>query len=86
MCYRHWRTQGEADKISGMVDWDRVVDDRDQVRAVAELRRSNSELRAALILAGKEIVKLSFGKRDSPVLEHMRQAVRSSNAVEKRFQ
>jgi len=33
---------------------------------MTELERSNAELRAAVILAGKEIRKLNFGKRDTP--------------------
>jgi hypothetical protein len=32
------------------------------------LERSHAELRAALRLAGKEIVKLNFGKSDTPLL------------------
>jgi hypothetical protein len=36
------------------------------------LLRQMAELRAALVLAGKEIVKLNFGKRDTPLLQRMR--------------
>jgi hypothetical protein len=36
---------------------------------MTDLERSHAELRAAVILAGKEIRKLNFGKRDTPVLE-----------------
>jgi hypothetical protein len=32
---------------------------------MTDLERSHTELRAALILAGKEIRKLNFGKRNS---------------------
>ena len=33
---------------------------------MTDLERTNAELRAALIIAGKRIVKLNFGKRDDP--------------------
>lgn len=33
--------------------------------ARSDLLRSHDELRAALVVAGKEIRKLNFGKRDS---------------------
>lgn len=36
---------------------------------MTDLQRSHTELRAAVVLAGKEIRKLNFGRRDSPVLE-----------------
>jgi hypothetical protein len=35
---------------------------------MTDLERTNAELRAALILAGKRIVKLNFGRRDDRVL------------------
>ena len=39
---------------------------------MTHLQRSHAELRAAVILAGKEIRKLNFGRKDSPVLVVMR--------------
>jgi hypothetical protein len=35
---------------------------------MTDLERTNAELRAALILAGKRIVKLNVGRRDDRVL------------------
>jgi len=48
-----------------------------------ELERSHDELRAALILAGKRIRKLSFGRRDNPVLRVLRGVLRDARAVRK---
>jgi hypothetical protein len=42
------------------------------------LERTNAELRAALILAGKRIVKLNFGRRDDRVLPILRRVLRES--------
>jgi hypothetical protein len=42
----------------------------------ARTERSHSELRAAAILAGKEIRKLNFGKRDTPVLQMLERVLR----------
>jgi hypothetical protein len=42
------------------------------------LERSHAELRAIVRLAGKEIVKLNFGKRDTPLLRKMREVLRES--------
>lgn len=39
----------------------------------SDLLRSHDELRAALRLAAQEIQKLNFGKKDSPVLQRLRQ-------------
>ena len=47
------------------------------------LEASHAELRAALILAGKHIRKLSFGRKDDPVLKKLRQVLRESRAVAK---
>jgi hypothetical protein len=49
--------------------------------AMTDLQRSHAELRAAVILAGKEIRKLNFGRRDSPVLAVLRRVLRESRAV-----
>ena len=49
--------------------------------AMTELQRSHAELRAAVILAGKEIRKLNFGRVDSPVLAILRRVLREPRAV-----
>jgi len=51
--------------------------------AKSELLRSHDELRGALILAGKEIRKLNFGKKDSPVLRKLREVLKDARAVAK---
>ncbi|MGI9072478.1 MAG: hypothetical protein ACR2JB_14450 [Bryobacteraceae bacterium] len=48
---------------------------------IAELETSNAELRAAVMLAGKEIRKLNFGRRDSPVLKLLRRTLRDARQV-----
>jgi hypothetical protein len=48
---------------------------------VTDLERSHCELRATLILAGKEIRRLNFGRRDNPVLVKMRQVLRDAREV-----
>jgi hypothetical protein len=48
---------------------------------VTDLERCNSELRAALILAGKEIRKLNFGRSDTPLLRELREVLRDSRIV-----
>jgi hypothetical protein len=45
---------------------------------VTDLERSHLELRTALILAGKEIRKLNFGRRDTPLLRKLRQSSQGS--------
>ena len=45
---------------------------------MTDLERTNAELRAALILAGKRIVKLNFGRRDDRVLPILRRVLRES--------
>jgi hypothetical protein len=45
---------------------------------MTDLERTNAELRAALILAGKRIVKLNFGMRDDRVLPILRRVLRES--------
>ena len=50
---------------------------------MTDLQRSHAELRAAVILAGKEIRKLKFGGADSPVLAVRRRVLRESRAVRK---
>lgn len=51
---------------------------------MTDLERSHAELRAALMLAGKRIVKLNFGKRDDPVLPILRRVLRDARAVAKK--
>jgi hypothetical protein len=48
---------------------------------MTDLQRSHAELRAAVILAGKEIRKLNFGRADSPVLAILRRVLRESRVV-----
>ena len=48
---------------------------------VTDLERSHHELRAALILAGKEIRKLNFGRKDTPVLQLLRRALREARSA-----
>jgi hypothetical protein len=45
------------------------------------LELSHAELRAALTVAGKEILKLNFGRKDTPVLRALRRVLRESRAV-----
>jgi hypothetical protein len=52
-----------------------------EAEEVTDLERSHHELRAALILAGKEIKRLNFGRTDNPVLVKLRQILRESRAV-----
>jgi hypothetical protein len=51
---------------------------------VTELERSHAELRAALIVAGKYIRKLNFGKRDAEPLPLLRRVLRDAREVAKR--
>jgi len=50
---------------------------------IKELLASHSELRAALIVAGKEIRRLNFGKKDSKVLVLLRRVLRDSRVIAK---
>jgi hypothetical protein len=45
---------------------------------MTDLERTNAELRAALMGAGKRIVKLNFGRRNDPVLPILRRVLRES--------
>lgn len=49
----------------------------------SELLRSHDELRAALRLAGAEIRKLNFGKKDTAILQLLRRVLRESRDVAK---
>jgi hypothetical protein len=53
----------------------------DQVRRIQELETSNAELRAAIIVAGRELRKLNFGRQDSPVLKLLRRTLRDARQV-----
>jgi len=48
---------------------------------VTDLERSHSELRAALIIAGRKIRRLNFGRRDNPVPNKMRDVIRDARQV-----
>ena len=49
--------------------------------SVTDLERSHSELRAALIIAGREIRRLNFGKRDNAVLNKLRATLRDVRKI-----
>jgi hypothetical protein len=51
---------------------------RDRYPFVTDLERSHSGLRAAVIIAGREIRRLNFGRRDNLVLVKMREVVRDT--------
>jgi hypothetical protein len=55
----------------------------DQEIRIRELERSNTELRAAVMLAGKEIKKLHFGKKNAPILVLLRHVLRAARQVAK---
>ncbi len=48
---------------------------------MTDLERSHAELRAALILAAKEIRKLNAGKPDTPALQTLRRVLLESRAA-----
>uniref|UniRef100_Q01TP6 Uncharacterized protein n=1 Tax=Solibacter usitatus (strain Ellin6076) TaxID=234267 RepID=Q01TP6_SOLUE len=48
------------------------------ISGMTDLERTNAELRAALILAGKRIVKLNFGRREDRVLPILRRVLREA--------
>lgn len=48
---------------------------------MTELERSHHELRAAVILAARHIKKLSFGRKDDPVLVILRRVLREARAA-----
>jgi len=45
------------------------------------LERENAELRAALMIADKRIVKLNFGSREDPALKIIRRVLKESRAA-----
>jgi len=54
---------------------------RDPAKRIVELEASTTELQGALILAAKELRKLNFGRRDSPVLKLLRRTLREARQV-----
>jgi hypothetical protein len=49
------------------------------------LLASHAELRAALILAGKQIRKLNFGRKTDPALPILRRTLKNARAVAREF-
>src|SRR5712692_10315420 len=49
---------------------------------LTDLERSHAELRAAILIAGKHIRKLSFGRKDDPVLAMLRRVLREARRAE----
>lgn len=47
----------------------------------SELLQSHEVLRAALLLAGREIKKLNFGRRNTPLLDLMRRVYKEAGTV-----
>jgi hypothetical protein len=62
-------------------DWSLGLEWERKRGAASDLLRSHDELRAALIVAGKEIRKLNFGRSDTPVLKLLRRVLREARAV-----
>jgi hypothetical protein len=56
------------------------VTDPQRIKA---LQLSNAELRAALILAGKELKKRTIGRRDNELLQLFRRVLREARATAK---
>jgi|SRR5450755_1501832 hypothetical protein len=50
-----------------------------------DLLLSHSKLRAALIVAGKQIRKLNFGRKNDPALVVLRRTLRDSRALAREF-
>lgn len=50
---------------------------------VTELEHSHEELRGALIVAGREIRKLNFGRKKNRVLLQLRTVLRAARAIAK---
>jgi hypothetical protein len=49
---------------------------------ISDLANSHTELRAALIIAGRQIRRLQFGRRnDDPVLRRLRQVLKEARAI-----
>jgi hypothetical protein len=52
---------------------------------IKDLLRSHDELRAALIIAGKRIRKLQFGRKGDSVLVKLREVLRDARTIRKTF-
>jgi hypothetical protein len=50
---------------------------------IRDLERCNAELRAAVMVAGREIKKLNFGKKNPPILVLLRRVLREARQVAK---
>jgi hypothetical protein len=50
-------------------------------KELTELERSHADLRAAVIMAGKHIKKLNFGRKYDPVLARLRKVLREARLV-----
>jgi hypothetical protein len=48
---------------------------------MTDLERSHAELRAAIIIAGREIRRLNFGRKDNPVLIKLRTVLKDSRVM-----
>jgi len=68
----------------GMIPGHQVYREGPLTLYMTDLELSHAELRAALMLAGKQIVKLNFGKKDDPVLPILRRVLRDARVVAKR--
>jgi hypothetical protein len=53
----------------------------DHEKRIADLELSHDELRAALIVAAKEIKKLNFGKSDTQIFRMLQAKLRESRQV-----
>jgi hypothetical protein len=53
--------------------------------AQKELLRSHDELRAAIIIAGKRIRKLQFGRRKDDLADYLRKVLRQARTVRRKF-
>ena len=49
---------------------------------MTDLERENAELRAALMIAEKQIVKLNFGWREDPALKIIRRVLQESRSAD----
>jgi hypothetical protein len=52
-------------------------------KCLTEFEQSHAELLAALIVAGKEIARLNFGRKDSPLLVKLRSVLRDARIAAK---
>jgi hypothetical protein len=66
----------------------REMDGATALSPVTDLERSHRELRAAPIIAGREIRRLNFGKHDNAALNKLRATLRDARkiATQRRYQ